>query len=617
MGKNEFYAVLLIAGVAAVTLYLWNSASHTAGDAGGYQQPSEFAAASNDRGGIEQDGSDSECGDDPVEVTEATFYDERTFHEVVDSLASDPACDPTFTANQPVLDGTLTDDENLEQLEFEVIEDNCEPSDAPVSSTDVQNQRFRTAVEIVNSAEVWLPFMASLINALKFVYDSASPINSSSADRLRVLNSGVQCWTQSPSNTSYRTGGARVYQNKTYVIAFSNKLLPYPVIMITFPGMELCIADLRTVVSFLAVTTGNNNNANGAKRTGLEVHGGFAAAAESCFPEIVQHIDSLLKMHSLTANNVQMLCCGHSLGGAIATLCAYFLVQHYYRGDNAENNVLIFSLGQPKSIKAASVPQFNRTVKQHNYVRFVTYGTYHAISTETGRGSTAKDAITGFQRVHRDAPDTIGMKHGGTEQLINSGIMLKNENFSPSPLKAIMLSLGVPVAALVASRFITGKERFRLHSQEAYYAALANYTRERQAASTNTHHTGKYCDAKWMFWQEKWWNCCGKPNFDAPFCHAGPIRSHPGDWQSVRNKWDCCKNTTRGCAGCSSNNAQLHHPGRYSVKYGVYFCCMQRQRSAAGCQSGPPRHHPREWHKKQWKCCKNASRKCKGCKSGI
>jgi hypothetical protein len=448
--------------------------------------------------------------------------------------------------NEAVSNVSSADDSltvELKDMEFEVIEDNetteCETWILPVQSGNTKLTALQVIGDVTN---IWPKFLASSVNALKIVYSSEPSVNGKTA--ISALNCGdSNQWSHVPSDTFYKTGGSLVSNKKKFLMAFSDTLFSYPVVMITFPGMDLCLSDLRTVLTFLATTSAQID---------VEAHAGFVAAAQSCFLQIVAYVDTIVKEKKLPISQLQILCCGHSLGGAVATLCAYRLVTHYFAANNSSNNVLVFTYGQPKSIKSSSVAQYTRTVLTKNYVRFVTYGTYHSdpSSTRNYRGSTAKDPVTGFRRKHANARDSIGLQHAGTEVLLNSGVRLTNQPFVSSTMRQIAITGGVNVVLASATQLFTGKERFALHNPEVYFAALHNYTRERVAAVANTHHSGRYCDAKFMMWQEKWWNCCAKPDRNAPFCQPGAVRVHPGNWHSVRKFWDCCGNKNRMCAGC-------------------------------------------------------------------
>lgn len=534
-------------------------------------------------------------------------------HQTIEEIykGADISFSPSNTLDSSDID-EFTESE-LQDLEFEVIEENnastnlLEEPIRPASS-----QVKHSACEIVKNVQtLWCPFKSSMVRAFKCVYDRNFKLGPGAAER--YINTESPLWTNVPVHTYYMTGGGRTTSSKRYFLAYSESLFSYPTVMITFPGMELCVADLKTVLSFMASTD---------RGTDLQVHAGFDAAASSCFPEIVRHIDTILKEKNVKITEVQILCCGHSLGGAIASLCAYRLVRHYYAGNNAQNNVVVFSMGQPKTMKTSSVGQFTRVVLEKNYVRFVTYGTYGGggkATNEYSKGSTAKDPITGFRRVHKNAPDSIGMMHAGTEVMINSGLWLKNEPFVSAKYRQIAVRGGANVVLVAASTLFTGKERYSLHGQVVYFTALENYTREMHASLLNTHHSGRYCNSKFILWQEKWWDCCGKPNFDAPFCQPAEVRRHTGSWHSVRRKWDCCKSRDRFSVGCNGNNFVHHHPGRYCAKHRVYFCCGSTNMKAIGCKTGQPRHHPKQWATVQakWSCCGNKFKASIGCTPGL
>jgi triacylglycerol lipase len=94
--------------------------------------------------------------------------------------------------------------------------------------------------------------------------------------------------------------------------------------------------------------------------SGAKMHGGFASA----YMSVRERIHNYLKNHAATSLTVT----GHSLGGALAILCA---VDIQYNFSNQVNNIDIYTFGAPRVGNNGFRESFNRRVP--NSYRFV-YG---------------------------------------------------------------------------------------------------------------------------------------------------------------------------------------------------------------------------------------------------
>lgn len=115
-------------------------------------------------------------------------------------------------------------------------------------------------------------------------------------------------------------------------------------------GVQDWITDLKFIRQVYPYQESNNRK--------VKVHYGFIEAYKSVREEV---LDAVKK-----SNMDKIICTGHSLGGALASLCALD-VQY-----NTPKNVRCFTYGSPKVGNAAFAESYNRRVK--NTYRIVTKG---------------------------------------------------------------------------------------------------------------------------------------------------------------------------------------------------------------------------------------------------
>ena len=88
----------------------------------------------------------------------------------------------------------------------------------------------------------------------------------------------------------------------------------------------------------------------GAANSKIEIHSGFLAAADSILPKI---INALLPAGADKSKVKPLILTGHSLGGALAPICAYFLQRE---GFNVE---AVYTFASPRSGNAAWRDEYN------------------------------------------------------------------------------------------------------------------------------------------------------------------------------------------------------------------------------------------------------------------
>ena len=131
--------------------------------------------------------------------------------------------------------------------------------------------------------------------------------------------------------------------------------------------------------------TANNNNivtdilsSQALNLTGAGyVHSGFKSSADSVLLTIENIVLAHAAKNSLDVNTLTYRTTGHSLGGALATLFGYYLVQSErlgFDGENTDNRVSTISFASPRVGDAAFAEDYARVVGNENHLRFGAWG---------------------------------------------------------------------------------------------------------------------------------------------------------------------------------------------------------------------------------------------------
>jgi hypothetical protein len=212
---------------------------------------------------------------------------------------------------------------------------------------------------------------------------------------------------------------------KPFILLYTEKTNP-PTVLIGFPGMQLNkLADILTVTKFFKKSIGETDKDLG----GINAACGFVDAANSVFDtskgQLMNKIQAAISSTDLS--KVQIVFCGHSMGGAVASLCAYKYKRELKQG--AANQVLVLTCGQPKTIASASKKAFNDVIPNDTYLRFVNYADNKA--DEIHKGIEMCDCVSEYRDYSKKetGEDLVGYDHVGAFVRLKTGVILQNTTF--------------------------------------------------------------------------------------------------------------------------------------------------------------------------------------------
>lgn len=94
---------------------------------------------------------------------------------------------------------------------------------------------------------------------------------------------------------------------------------------------------------------------------GGQGHTGFIRAAESCKEKLLELITKFIGARNV--RDIQIILTGHSLGGAVALISAFFVLEYFAKlqgipfdeNINIHNNVVVLTIGQPRVLRAGKI----------------------------------------------------------------------------------------------------------------------------------------------------------------------------------------------------------------------------------------------------------------------
>ncbi len=210
---------------------------------------------------------------------------------------------------------------------------------------------------------------------------------------------------------------------KPFIMVYTDKT-PIPTLLIGFPGMQLNkMADILTVTKFFKKSIGETDK----DLSGIKAACGFVDAANSAF-ESGELESKIKKIVPTDKAQVQIVFCGHSMGGAVASLCAY-RYKKSLRENVAANQILVVTCGQPKTIASASKKAFNNVIPNDTYWRFVNYANNKA--DEIHKGIEMCDCVSEYRDYSKKetGEDLVGYDHVGAFVHLKTGVILQNTTF--------------------------------------------------------------------------------------------------------------------------------------------------------------------------------------------
>lgn len=119
------------------------------------------------------------------------------------------------------------------------------------------------------------------------------------------------------------------------------------VLVVAFRGTETKAQDMLTDAKFLQTRASwmpELEVEDGQDHKQFNIHQGFADSLEAIWPELEE------RLQTLVSKNYKIMFCGHSLGGALATLAAHRLAVEYQRDDSRPTPHIhaVFTFGQPR-----------------------------------------------------------------------------------------------------------------------------------------------------------------------------------------------------------------------------------------------------------------------------
>lgn len=441
----------------------------------------------------------------------------ETARESAFSADHNNTCDVDTRKTNPREENTRED-----IIEYEVIVpergDAWYPHVQPKKPSASQSTDFQTAVKIHNDKDQWCMLRQSIKYAIEMCYALVSnrDCNTASEDAvLSMMNSSGTIRWEKASVAHYSTG---ISGEKPIIMSYTsnvgNSTLTNPMVLVAFPGMDFTAPnDVLNALYGVKHTTIPGTNIRG--------HHGFVQSALS----VEEKLLSFLNSTGVPIEDIQVVFCGHSMGGAVASLCG---AAHAHRMRHTRNkNAVVFTFGQPKTFSQDGAAEVENLLGKNNYIRFVTFGSYPY-------GTPSKtDSFTGYRN---STVDSFSFEHAGWEIRLNSE-------------KTLTLALGL--------------ERISLHYTHVYWDALLREDRERFRQREDFHHPGSfvtYLPMSSFSPLNAHWNCCGMALPHSIGCMGGMPSQHRAPWDEVNLRWPCCQADgqwgKRSVPGCSVEFAE-------------------------------------------------------------
>lgn len=159
-------------------------------------------------------------------------------------------------------------------------------------------------------------------------------------------------------------------------------------------------------------------------KKGATIHNGFASAWHDLRPLIHEHLPRVVERYQAIVGAEQsyyFLCTGHSLGGAVASLCAYSLVRGILSPHRNGRDVLCYTFGSPRVGNNLFASQYNKWVSE-------TYRVVNENDRVASLGHCCRQHLGKLVRIDRDG--NVVLEPCDLERLYDptrgSGASLKN-----------------------------------------------------------------------------------------------------------------------------------------------------------------------------------------------